>query len=276
MSKLHGVLNAVGSEPGRRGTVLALALGLAVTGWMLLPVPARAQDEELPPGHALDICDVTPEDPACRLLTDEEFAAIVADPAEPDWPGAPLPAPWQVDGTAPALSLQGRHPLGVRLFSQNDASWKGHVMRFCTLTIGGSGCTLTSAAMVMWYYGGNKNPAGLNECLGTNACPLYWSALDGCGNGRSRYVGQRGFSYRNVRDLVDSGRPAVLKVKNSLGGPHWVVVVGYDDPPLGDSPDRASLYLINDSYDGKLKRLDRYSGYDRIAVINKVNSGPSW
>jgi hypothetical protein len=274
MSKFHGTLQEVRLRRRRRGTILGLALGLAIAAWALLPLPARAQAADLLPGHVLDVCDVAPDDPDCRLLSDEEFAAVVAEPVEPEWPGVPVLRLRQPSASAPLLSLQSRHQMWVRLFSQNDARWKNRLMQKCEETIGASGCTLTAATMVMWYFGSNRNPQAVNECLGEQACPLGWSSLDGCSNGRSHHVGRRNFSYRDLRDLVNSGRPAMVRATNAWGGPHWVVVVGYDDPPDGGSPDQARLFLINDPYDGTLKRLDSYSGYSRIEILNKVGGGP--
>ncbi len=241
---------------------LALAAGVAL-----------AQEVPGPVEAPIDACELSPDDPGCRLLTDEEFDAMVG----PDAASAPQEADrwadrwadtWE-DGSEDGLaSPQSRHMLGVPRLSQWDSRWRGHVMQSCGLTIGTHGCALTSATMVIRYFGSSQLPPGLNECLGSAACPIYWPVVPGCSQGRAVWVGSRSFSYSDLRALVNTGRPPILKVKH---GGHWVVVVGYDDPMPGEGWENPYLFLINDPADGQLKRLSEYDGYGDIRIYQRAS-----
>lgn len=131
-------------------------------------------------------------------------------------------------------------------------------------------CALTSASMVANYYGLTKTPLGIDlnpGYLNVHAEEILYSGgysgFDG-GNFRWSFLGnfssyvhqiypdqqkieqpvRENFSVERVKQLIDGGRPVILKVN---GGSHWVVVKGYDpddnrliindpfypDPPLG-------------------------------------------
>src|SRR3954469_18031756 len=58
-----------------------------------------------------------------------------------------------------------RTELPVPLFRQGDAQWRADLLGPTPATIGAEGCALSSAAMVLSYYGVDTDPHRLNEFL---------------------------------------------------------------------------------------------------------------
>lgn len=129
-------------------------------------------------------------------------------------------------------------PCSVPLWHQNDY---GDIMRTCNISIASAGCALTSVAMVFKYYGVNTSPPALNQCLGNDACPIYWgTAASRCSEGKVAYVGAPGFSYTTVDQDLAAGRPVIVYLARG-SYTHFVVVTGGS----GQTP---SGYTINDPY----------------------------
>lgn len=124
---------------------------------------------------------------------------------------------------------------GIKRLRQSDSRWSSVVMKTCNKTIGSSGCTLTSFTMVRNLLSGtNDTPADVNAKLGNAACPFQWETAktlygytiltkvsdnNGISNERARL---------NIVGAIDEySRPAIVGVKNSSGGTHFVVAHGY-------------------------------------------------
>jgi hypothetical protein len=64
-------------------------------------------------------------------------------------------------GAAPATATR----LDVVVWGQKDPRWASHHLNGSFRTMGGSGCALTSAAMIAEYFGSTKNPDQLRLAL---------------------------------------------------------------------------------------------------------------
>ena len=255
---------------------LLTMLGIAAHG--AAPV-ARAQD---PGGQEpwltdpIEICQVQPELPDCVPQADEtligtmgpaiETFAVTDDPVElAEVFGDATPLPSEALGTWDAWSGPvgpdggwRRRQLGVTAYSQRDGRWSNDVMRTCNRTIGAAGCTVSSVAMAINYLGAGRSPGTLNSCMGNRACPLEWGKVaPQCGLGKidGHYV--YGFSYENLRTMINGKRPPVHAVRS---GGHWVVVTGYYYEEGRNPPADPYYYLTIDPYDGQAKRLSAYAG----------------
>lgn len=138
-------------------------------------------------------------------------------------------------------------------YKQNDSQWSDVVMKSANLTIGRSGCCLTSFAMVQKYYGGSDNPEQVNATMGDAACPFqYYRAAELYGYTISTLV-MNTTSYSDTVNYVvgalTEGHPVMIGMNTADGSrPHFVVAYGhaYDKifikDPIG-SADSGIVYL---------------------------------
>lgn len=147
-------------------------------------------------------------------------------------------------------------PCAVPPYAQTDPRWSGHNMLTCNLSIGEAGCALTSAAMVFGYYGATRNPAQLNTCLETYACPIYWNiAAAICSDGLATYVDYLSFSWPALESTLAGGQPIIVRfARNS--NPSWTHFV----VAIGGAGESADGYTILDSWDGETKSMAAYVG----------------
>lgn len=148
------------------------------------------------------------------------------------------------------VNLNSSSSDSVPFFSQRDSRWINHPLRttgVCSLycsTIGACGCTLTSAAMLFAYYGANLLPPTLSDCMGTSACPFYWSVGASCSNGQATWVNRYQFSWARLdQELNQNNRPVILGMHcgSNRNDTHWVLVTsGYGSD--------ASDYIIHDPW----------------------------
>src|SRR5258708_31898383 len=66
------------------------------------------------------------------------------------------------------LYFLSRLELNVPRFAQADPRWADDLLGRTDSTMGGEGCAVSSAAMVLAYYGVNIDPGGLNTFLTNN------------------------------------------------------------------------------------------------------------
>lgn len=233
------------------------------------------------PSVAIEICQEEPDRPDCILAPDAAVYEDLDDGTEP-WPMTDEPL-----SEAEALSLETheaqteadtasasrsdtsadarsdgptaewrRKLLSMTGYSQRNPAWGGDVMQACGATIRDEGCAVTSAAMVIRYFGGWQDPGSLNRCLGKSACPLEWAKVPACSNERLLSEKSFGFSYGTLKTLIDGKRPGIIGVRNKG---HWVVSVGYDYEAGKAPPNEPYYHLVLDSYDRQLKRLSQFA-----------------
>lgn len=150
---------------------------------------------------------------------------------------------------------------GISWLGQADSRWSSITMQTAGLTIGSSGCTLTSFTMVRNFLSGTSDtPATVNSVMGNYACPFYW-------NQAASYYGYS-VIFANSNDsgisgadeviigIIDSYElPSIIGLKNSSGNTHFVVAYGYDTTgeiiirdPASSSVSLLSYYLNNGYY----------------------------
>lgn len=124
---------------------------------------------------------------------------------------------------------------GIKRLVQSDPRWSNVIMQTCQKTIGASGCTLTSFAMVRNLLSGtNDTPADINNKLGNAACPFNWEIAKTAYEYTilTKVSNDNGISnesaHLNIIGAIDEySRPAIVGLKNSSGGTHFVVAHGY-------------------------------------------------
>jgi hypothetical protein len=181
----------------------------------------------------------------------------------------PSPTPKTVARPSPSASPSTGTPCGVPIFSQQDPAWRTLVMQAQADPIGGYGCALTSAAMVLNYYGATLTPAQLNTCLGAGADPVAWSAVPQCTNGLVSGGTRIPFTWPDLDSLLLAGRPAIVGMLRGLTGSHFVVVTS-------GGGGLAQNYHITDPWDATtFKTLGSYvdAGYNPTWIISYIGPG---
>jgi hypothetical protein len=167
---------------------------------------------------------------------------------------------------------EGTSVCAVPFFSQRNEAWKDHPLRSdgrcseeCN-TIGACGCTLTSATMLFAYYGAAVTPPQVSDCMGTSACPFYWSSGAACSAGKAQWVGTIGFSWERLdQELNQNSRPVILGMHRLVETEirtHWVLVTsGHGNDPSG--------YLVHDPWP--------LAGADtNLSVLYRSGYTPDW
>ncbi|MGI8857199.1 MAG: transglycosylase SLT domain-containing protein, partial [Thermomicrobiales bacterium] len=178
------------------------------------------------------------------------------DAARPD---QPLPAVADVAPPPPAQPKGTNCTLTA--YSQNDPRWSSQVMRAGGDRIGPFGCALTSATMVLNYYGAGTDPGTLNACLGSYAEDIYWSQAVGCVNGKVTGANAFDFSWPNLDQVLAKGKPAIVGLLGGQAGSHFVVVTS------GGGGD-ASNYAVTDPWDASTNHT--------LATLISRGYNPRW
>ncbi|PXF60985.1 MAG: hypothetical protein C4B59_06445 [Candidatus Methanogaster sp.] len=151
---------------------------------------------------------------------------------------------------AAGVAAAGMPPLPY--FSQCDSRWESDKLGGDGPTICSQGCALTSAAMVMVYYGVDTDPKRLNNAIGRGGYDagynIYWSAVR---NVCHDEINQIEYSPGTVKPFdttvlnthLDAKHPVIVNV-----GGHFVVVTGRSD----------GTYYINDPISSAKSTLDDY------------------
>ncbi len=153
----------------------------------------------------------------------------------------------------------------VPAYSQKDPTWKDEILGTGTETIGEKGDALTSAAIVLSYYGENVNPKELNDWLKANSGYQGADAIDW--DKTAEYNGED-YSYITrqykpadltaINATLDVGHPMIVLVNNNnpyaTSGTDYVVFTGYT----------GNTYYLIDPADGTEHTLDedRYATED--------------
>lgn len=126
--------------------------------------------------------------------------------------------------------------LNVTSYKQFDSRWASSYIGNSGKTFKQIGCLTTAMAMVESYRRGATITPLYYESISsyTSSGALYWP---------SRYSFYTSSNYlTNLYNLLKQGKPAIIGLKNSSGGQHWVVVYGYK----GYNSLSASNFLIHD------------------------------
>ena len=124
-----------------------------------------------------------------------------------------------------------RVELPVDLFLQGDPQWGQDQLGESVHTLGQVGCAMTSAAMVMKFYGIDTDPGRLNVFLRENGGydednDLRWEGPTALAPDRVRHVYEDLPSYYLMDANLLRGNPVIVRMRFPSGVTHFVVVMG--------------------------------------------------
>jgi len=165
----------------------------------------------------------------------------------------------------------------VPKFYQNDPNWTGDILGTGSGTLGGYGCAVTSAAMVLKAYETeNKNPSELNQWLikhdgfdwGNGEPPdnewdhIKWSKIPEASDYPIRLISSGPITLNKINGYIDLGYPVIAQVvykKECIQGlkgdsTHYVVITGYR------KNQDSVTYTINDPFNNNVKNSCSVTG----------------
>jgi hypothetical protein len=137
--------------------------------------------------------------------------------------------------------------LSVPRFAQNDSRWTDDELGTAPSTMGEEGCAVSSAAMVLAFYGQDIDPGRLNAFLSDHGgyTPqgwLYWEKAADFHPGLARHAYEDLPSYFLIDWNLKRGNPVIVRIRLPNGVTHFVVIVGktgfdylIQDPASGGS-----------------------------------------
>jgi hypothetical protein len=166
--------------------------------------------------------------------------------------------------------------LAVPPFRQGDPRWHADPLGNTPDSLGAVGCAVTSAAMVLKWYGVDTDPQRLNAYLTAHGgyegnCYLIWERAAKLGQGAVKKVYEDLPSYWRIDRELMKGNPVIVRIHLPGGGTHFVVIAGkhgFDylilDPGAGWSKGLYPLREITKRIDGL--RYYRYRANDAKAA----------
>jgi hypothetical protein len=124
-----------------------------------------------------------------------------------------------------------RLELPVPIFRQNDPKWGKEPLGHTKNTLGGQGCALTSAAMVLASYGIDTDPQRLNRFVSEHGGYsdrgwLSWESPAAMAPGRVRHAYENLPTYHLIDSNLAHGNPVIIRMRHPHGGTHFVVIAG--------------------------------------------------
>jgi len=121
--------------------------------------------------------------------------------------------------------------LNVPRFAQADPRWGSEPLGSTPSSMAEEGCAVSSAAMVLAFYGQDVDPGRLNAFLMTHDgyTPqgwLYWEKAAEFDPGRAKHVYEDLPSYFLIDSNLLRGNPVIVRVRLDDGVTHFVVIVG--------------------------------------------------
>jgi hypothetical protein len=148
--------------------------------------------------------------------------------------------------------------LNITPLSQKDPRWGSVKLGTSSSTIGGYGCLITSASMMLRHFGFDTDPGRLNDLLKANGGYqngnlFVWGALEKIFKGVSFGYRYNGAYLDKVDEQLRAGKPVIVNVDLNPATPapdeHWVLIVGKVN----------GSYIINDPWYGtQFKFEDKY------------------
>lgn len=158
---------------------------------------------------------------------------------------------------APAGGLYffSRVELPVPQFFQGDERWGSDTLGATEGTLGAEGCAVTSAAMVLAFYGVDTDPQRLNAYLTgsggyTEQGWIYWEKAAELAPDRVRFAYEDRPSYALIDWNLLRGNPVIVRIRFRSGVTHFVAICGKEgfhylirDPGSGG---RRGVYPLSD------------------------------
>lgn len=129
------------------------------------------------------------------------------------------------------LYFFSRLVIPVQRFAQADPRWGDDELGPTASTMGEAGCAVSSAAMVLAFYGQDIDPGRLNTFLSDNGgyTPqgwLYWEKAADFHPGLARHAYEDLPSYFLIDSNLERGNPVIIRIRLPNGITHFVVIVG--------------------------------------------------
>src|SRR5690554_5421199 len=167
--------------------------------------------------------------------------------------------------------------LNMAKYFQNNQSWSSDVMQTLGHTIGQSGCTLTSFAMIADYFGYQDNPGQVNVTMGNGACPFVWGTAESRYNLNIERVNTSDLNTARtyIRGALRNGHPVMVCYQNQrTEGHHYVVAYQYMRAQYDEnSPVEEFFYIHDPSHHKDYSYLEDYLYNDsdawRIVILRK-------
>jgi hypothetical protein len=123
--------------------------------------------------------------------------------------------------------------LPVPRFAQDDPRWADDELGPAPSTMGEEGCAVSSAAMVLAFYGQDIDPGRLNAFLSesdgyTPQGWLYWEKAADYHPGLVRHAYEDLPSYFLIDSNLERGNPVIVRIHLANGVTHFVVIAGKD------------------------------------------------
>jgi hypothetical protein len=152
--------------------------------------------------------------------------------------------PRQIDSTG-GIYFPYRVALAVPRFAQGDERWGNDSLAGTPGTMAQEGCAVSSAAMVLSFYGLQLDPGQLNEFLiahdgYTTEGWLRWEKAADFVPGKAKHVYEDLPSFFLIDSNLVRGNPVIIRLRLPGGVTHFVVIVGK----------RGFHYLIQDPGSG--------------------------
>ena len=124
-----------------------------------------------------------------------------------------------------------RVELSVPLYLQGDPAWGKDFLGNAPRTLGQVGCAVSSAAMVMKFYGIDTDPGRLNVFLRENGGydednDLRWEGPAALAPTQVRHVYEDLPSYYLIDTNLLHGNPVIVRLHLPSGWTHFVVIMG--------------------------------------------------
>ena len=124
-----------------------------------------------------------------------------------------------------------RQELPVALFLQGDPVWGQDQLGESIHTMGQVGCAVTSAAMIMKFYGLDTDPGRLNVFLREHGGydennDLKWEGPTVLAPERVRHAYEDLPSYYLIDSNLARGNPVIVRLHLASGWTHFVVIMG--------------------------------------------------
>jgi len=144
--------------------------------------------------------------------------------------------------------------LNVERFSQGDSRWGTNIYGNSATTIQEQGCALTCLAMALKYAGIPTDPGQLNTLLKADSDfeenAIKWGpASRDASTNTLEFHAHRSADTQYLSQILSLGFPVIVRVSNSHGGSHFVLVIGQKN----------GQFLIHDPGQANATTLDTYN-----------------
>jgi len=160
-------------------------------------------------------------------------------------------------------ALAGR--MDVVVWGQKDARWSGLHLGGSRLTMGNSGCAVTSSAMIANYFESTKDPGQLCLALGAkggldSSGSLSFEKVPAAAGGNITSVGWYPTDLSRINRELDAGNLVIAEVWLLKTINHFVVITGHD----------GATYYINDPWYGDKSTINARYGNPATAIRSTI------